>query len=273
MPLTAEELEKQGTEMDGALEIPVETPKVVVEPTVAVEPVVEPVAPVVEPAVAPVEPAQVEPSEAEKLAADNARLREELNEQARRYGQLPSATAPVQPVAPAAPTQPVVPVAGPIEFVSSEEAESLIDKPQEVLNAVLNKVFQAGREQAMREMPTLVRQQTLSEVALQGKVQKFWSENKDLEPYRDFCAMVANQVEVENPGLAFDAVLEKTGVVARERLNLSKVTAEPAVVDAPPIVPSTKPALVTAPGSARRPAPVATTVDKQIVEMEDILKF
>jgi nicotinate-nucleotide--dimethylbenzimidazole phosphoribosyltransferase len=278
MPTPEEIKAQQDAEMDSALEIPVApaegepvVPESAVEPEPAVTPAAEEVVPVV-PAAEPepeLEPA-TEPTSAETLAADNARLREELNEQARRFGQLSPASVPVSPVAPA-PT-PAAP-AGPIEFVSAEEAESLIDKPQQVLNAVLNKVFQAGREQAMREMPTLVRQQTLSEVSLQAKVQKFWSENNDLEPYKDFCAMVANQVEVENPGLAFDAVLEKTGEVARGRLNLPKGTAEAAVVDPPPAEPSAKPALVKAPGSARRPAPVLTAVDKQAAEMEDILKY
>jgi hypothetical protein len=275
MPLTEEELKAaQEAEMDAALESPSES-----EPGSSVggtevdgpeETVTEaPVEVAPAPETPPVPP---EPTEAERLAADNARLREELNEAARRMGMPPPVQAPPLAVAPT--PAPATSVPGtPIEFVTADEAESLIDKPQEVLNTLLNKVFQAGREQAMREMPTLVRQQTLSEINLQTKVQKFWSENEDLASYRDFCSMVANQIEVENPGLTFDEVLEKTGEKARERLKLPVKGTAAATEQAPPPAPapSATPALPKGPGSARKPAPQVTSVDKERQEMVDIL--
>lgn len=261
--------EAQQTEMDELLEVQSSE-------KAGEEAPVEAPAPEEKPEEKPVEEKPVEekkePTEAEKLAAENQLLRAELNELAKRTGERPAA-APVVVTPPAErPVQPVNQPATPIEFITADEAEGLLDKPQEVLNAVLNKVFQAGREQAMREMPTLVRNQTLTEMTLQQRVQKFWSDNKDLEPYKDFCSMVANQVEVENPGLAFGEVLDKTAETVRTRLNIPKPAAEEEVKPAEEIKePSLKPALPVSPGSARRPAPTPTPSDAQQKEMEDLM--
>ncbi len=283
MPTPEEEAQAvQAAQMGEILELPavaeggpaVLTPEPA--PVLAPAPAPEP-APVAVPEPTPAPVPEPGPTAAEKLAAENALLREELNKQARQFGQ-PAPTVPLVVTPPAPILSPTPTPAGPIDFVTQEEAESLIDKPKDVLNAVLNKVFQAGREQAMREMPTLVRQQTLTEMSIQQRVQKFWTENEDLEPYRDFCVMVANQVEVENPSLAFDAVLEKTGTVARERLNLPKVpitaaTPEPAPMPTPSPTPSANPALPVGSRSARRPAAEPAIVYQQAKEMEDILNL
>lgn len=231
------------------------------EPEAKPEPVVEPVA------------APTIPEKEKQLAEDNERLRTMLNDMARQGAGIVQ-PAPVVATPPAAtPVVPAGPLPSTLDFITDEEADSLIDKPKEVLNAVLNKVFQAGREQAMREMPTLVRQQALTEITVQQKVQKFWTDNKDLESYKDFCTMVANQVEVENPNLGFDEVLNETSKRVRERLKLTAVET-PVAAPEPVVEPSASPALPTGPKAARRgPPPVATAADAMAQEMEDILKY
>jgi hypothetical protein len=253
-----EDVRKDMDALAGLDPVKEESPAPVVEevPVVKTEEPVEEAAPPVEPVV------EVPPLDT--LATENERLRQELNELARRAGVQPK-EAPVTPT-------PIPPApASDVEFLSAEEAEAIMDDPK-LLNKYLNKVYQAGREITMRDMPTLVRQQALMEITLQSKIQGFWAENKDLEPYKDFCSMVASQLEVENPSLGFDEVLTKTGEVARERLNLPK---KGEVADAPSgnvEVPSNTPALPSGTRSARRPAPAPKPSDSQQGEMEDLAK-
>ena len=205
-----------------------------------------------------------EEAPADALAQENERLRQELNELARKTGGAPpERSAEVLP--------PKTESTAEVEFLSAEEAEAILDDPR-ALNKILNKVFQAGREITMREMPTLVRQQALMEMNIQRKVQHFWTENKDLEPYKDFCSMVASQLEVENPAMAFDEVLTKTGEVARQRLNLPAKGEKKGDAPTEEETLSLKPALPGSPRAARRPPPAPKPTEGQQSEMEDLAK-
>jgi len=224
-----------------------------------------------------VKPVEVKPVEAQPAATDEAatlrieidKLRQQLNELAKPATQATPAASPAETLPPKAEAT------AEVQFVTDEEAEALLDDPKG-LNKILNKVFQAGREMTLRDIPALVRQQAASEMTLQQKTQAFWAENKDLEQYRDFAAMVANQIEIAEPNLTFDEVLEKTGTTVRERLNLVR----PADDGTPPAEKpkveegevSTKPALPGGTKGARRPAPTVKPTEGQQREIEDMGK-
>ena len=204
--------------------------------------------------------------ELKKLNEDNQRLREQLNDLARKTGGLPQEVREQ----PTEAKEELKKEGEEVKFLSDEEADGLLDDPKK-LNTILNRVFQAGREQVMREMPTLVRQQTLSEMTLQQKTQKFWTENKDLDPFKDFVGMVANQVEVDHPDWDYGKIFDKTAEVARERLNLPTSGSEQPKEKKEEVV-DLKPALPTGQRGARRVVEeVAKTPEQK--EMDELFKF
>lgn len=215
---------------------PIETPPV--------EPVVSSVEPsVVEPTV--VEPPKTEPPKAEPpvtpepvvpvvdVEADNQALRDKLNEMARQIQQgvittptappttEPPKTEPLQPTSIESPPQGIMP---PI-FISKEEADLLIDKPDEVMPKILARVYEASRETVFREMQPYIVKMISNQVDILRKVEKFYTENKDLVNYKDFVGLVGTAIEQEHPDWNIDQVFTESAKVARERLRL-KASAE-----------------------------------------------
>ena len=217
-----------------------------------------------------VKPVEVKPDapavDNAKIQEDNQRLREQLNELARMTGQKVPEEKPAAEVKPKEEIKEDL-----IQFMTDEEAEELLDNPKK-LNEFLNRVFQAGRERTMKEMPTLVRQQTLTELNLQQLTQKFWGDNNDLTQYKDFVGMVANQIEVTNPSWDYAKVFDETAKVARERLNLpapgevkpKEEKKEEEVVDLKPALPVKRGARTLVDDPARTP---------QQKEIDDLFKF
>lgn len=108
-----------------------------------------------------------------------------------------------------------------INFLTEEEIENLQDNP-ETMNAVLNRVYQQARQDALKSIPDVVRKTTDRQIAIKDKVRDFYTDNPDLKSNRDFVSYVASEVEAENPDKDLDWIFEKTAKEARDRLGLRK---------------------------------------------------
>ena len=208
-----------------------QAPKVEEEPA-KVEPEVpvvkaEEEAPVVEKPV--VEQPVVEPPVVEEpdLAAENNRLRQMLNDIAKRVRE-PAATPPVAP-APGEETPAVVKpevLAVIADYITDEEADQFIDQPKQVMMKVLDRFAKVMQENTLRNLPNIVGDIAQRHITMYEKVQTFYRDNKDLEEFRDFCGLVGTQIEVEHPDWSVDQIYSETAKVARARLGLRQAMQE-----------------------------------------------
>lgn len=197
-----------------------------------------------------------EPDPGEELRKENEALRTQLNEIVRMRGGREDPTPPQ-------PTSPPQPSPAEIDFTQGVSVADLFDAPGPVLNTLLNKVYHAGREAAMQEIPALVQAHAAQTVDLRMKAKQFWDDNADLKEFADFVGLIANSVAQENPTLGLDDVYKETASRARARLKLIK--------GGQPSAPSTSPAL---PGthSGRKPAVTPKPLAGEAKEMEDMWK-
>jgi hypothetical protein len=203
----------EGTQVEKPIEEPAKVEEKVEEPIVE-EPVVEEQkeeAPVVE-----------EPD----LAAENNRLRQMLNDIAKRVRE-PGATPPVPPVPgeekPVIKSEALAVIA---DYITDEEADQFIDQPKAVLMKVLDRFATVMQENTLRNLPSIVGDIAQRHITMYEKVQGFYRENKDLEEFRDFCGLVGTQIEVEHPDWSVDQIYSETAKVARARLGLRQAMQE-----------------------------------------------
>lgn len=171
-----------------------------------------------------VEEVKVEPEgepapETPDYESENVRLRQMLNEIAKRVRE-PASTPPVVPV----PSDEKPPTKADVdlvaEFVTQEEADNLIDKPLEVLTSVLKRFAKVMREDTLRTLPPIVGDVAQRHITMYEKVQSFYRDNKDLDEFRDFVGLVGTQIENEHPDWTVDQIYTETAKVARARLGL-----------------------------------------------------
>lgn len=247
------------------------------EPTKAVpredKPAVEP--PVEQPApeVPPVKQAETPPPAEEKPAEKDeiAEMREMLNTYARQLAASKEQPVEQPPVEGERTPSATVPKDIPkdiIKFLTQEEADILIDQP-DVLNAVLTRVFYAAQESVLKSIPDTTRKAAQEQVAVLLRADRFYGANKDLVPYKDFTALVAGEIELQNPTWDIDKVYEETAKVTRARLRLGDLAEER--TNTPPA--DTSPAFPNRQPGSRKPNSAPRVVDEQISEMEKMLDF
>ena len=214
------------------------------------------------------EPTQEEePKEDSSIEAENARLREQLNEMARKIGASRGETP--SPVAQSVEhkreevkeaVQQVI-----AELVTDEEADALIDEPKKILSKVVDRAMKVLEEKIMRSLPPIVGNVAQHHISIYRQVDEFYKKNSDLEQYRDFVGLVGTQIEAENPDWPVTKIYEETAKVARARLGM-KLQAERSVEAKE--VPAMKPALPST-RSSRKPAggPALSEQQKEMVDM------
>jgi hypothetical protein len=233
---------------------PKEEPKV--EEPAVVEPVVEPVV---------AEPIVEAPPE---LETENIRLRQMINEMAKRVRE-PASTPPV-PVVPGeeikADKQAEV-LAVIADYITDEEADQFIDQPKAVLMKVLNRFANVMQEQTLRTLPEIVGSIAQRHITMYEKVQSFYKTNKDLEEFKDFCGLVGTQVEVEHPDWSVDEVYTETAKIARARLGLRQVVKDEEVSSTTDL--PTKTGLPSGHRTSRKPSggPQLSDDQKAMVDM------
>lgn len=215
-----QELEGVGKETIKTIEETKEQPTEVAEEVVVAEPVVEP-EPVVE--AEPVVEPEPEPEVVDEatLAEENERLRVMLNELAKKTREPAPLIKPQEVAVKSEPLKKDVEAIDILaDYITAEEADNLIDKPREVLTAVMGRLARVIRETIMRDLPPVVGSVAQHQISMFEKVQAFYRDNPDLNNYRDFCVLTAGQIENDHPDWDTDQIYAETAKVAKARLGL-----------------------------------------------------
>lgn len=109
-----------------------------------------------------------------------------------------------------------------IDFVGEVDDEDEIVITKEGLNKHLNSVRTKTMQEMMVILPgmaaTLVAQRTNMDKA----VEKFYEDNEDFVPHKDYVGLVAQQVQSKNPGLTYETMFKLVAKTVRKNLNLKK---------------------------------------------------
>lgn len=146
------------------------------------------------------------------------------------------------------------------DFIKDIDLDEVIREPSafnKILNSIYKKAvtFASGevkksQAETLQTVPSMVisdieRQKTLKEMT-----DKFYSTNKDLEPFKKVVGVVFEELASQNPGKPLIEVLEKVGDETRKRLELKKPDAKPTKADDkddPPPLPRKKGGRITQP--------------------------
>lgn len=143
-----------------------------------------------------------------------------------------------KPAATAAPT-----TAPPVEDISfiSEDIDPR-DMTREDFNKILNVVYKAGeksrrksQEDTLRSIPQIVKSNVVTQTTLKKATEDFYTNNKDLLPFKKAVAQVYEELASENPDWKLGKMFEELEKETRTRLDLQrKATVTNAPVTATP---------------------------------------
>jgi hypothetical protein len=132
------------------------------------------------------------------------------------------------------------PVEEPIQFDSQsfiaedEDLDDLVRDPEK-LNEVFNKIYQRAvtdtrkvlGEGILRSIPDIVRASVDIMDKLKQMNTKFYTDNKDLEPFKKVVASVFEEIASGNPGKDMMTLLPMVATESRKRLELHKQAVQP----------------------------------------------
>ena len=163
-----------------------------------------------------------EEDERDKVIAE---LRKKLDEkEAEKEEEQPEEEAPVE-----TPIQ-----FEPQEFISEDDLEDIYNDPK-VLNNMLNKVYQKAvsdtrkvlGEGVLRSIPDIVRTSVNVMDKLKKMNDKFYTDNKDLTPFKKVVATVFEEIATKHPGKDMMELLTDVAKESRKRLELYNEAAQP----------------------------------------------
>lgn len=206
--------------------------------------------------------------ELDRIKRENEELRTKLAEKVADRTKLPKTKHPTTDA-------PVVDE----DFVKDVDLDEVTREPSafnKLLNTIYKKAIQTVRgearrtkEDTLRELPEMVTRKLETEKSLKEMSDKFYTKNKDLEPFKKVVGVVFEELASENPTLKYNEVLEKVGDETRKRLDLKKPIAEPPKKkddDDPPPLPRKKG------GRVVQPKNEPNLVTSQISDMNKALK-
>ena len=192
-------------------------PDPVLDPVPTPDPVIVP-DPVVVPAPEP------EPDELTKIKAKNIELENEL-----KALRKPPEPAPVVVPAPAPAPTPDPDKVEEIDFLKDHDLDEVTRDPaafNKLLNAVLMKGVELGEgrsrkgdESVLRSMPEIVKKNIEVVTNLKKMSDQFYTENKDLAPFKKVVAVVFEEKLAENSDKTYEEVLKDVGAEVRKRLE------------------------------------------------------
>lgn len=194
-----------------------------------------------------------EPSLTEGEEDDAESLRRQLAEANLRLLQYEQGSAKqpqAQPQPEPAPTQPQQPSAFPqmpnevssLDFIGQEDHIRILES-KESFNALLNKVatvaynaaVMASQERILRQIPHVVETTANQQMQIKDIVGRFYSANKDLEPYKPAVSMAAIKLHNENPNMPLEEMLNKAAEETRKVLRIRPGTQARQRVPAQPV--------------------------------------
>ncbi len=166
------------------------------------------------------------------------------------------------------------------EFATEEEHTDMFSN-RETLNKVLSRVYQAGREVSMRDLPELVRPEVRRQLAVEKRVDAFFGDNKDLLRVRKYVGKVAAGLAIKDGSKSVDTVLTDAGKLVREELKIPKEEVEVKGKEDPKVTPvsgavTPNPAFASAPGGGVPAIPAEAAGKKlptQEQEVSDMIDF
>ena len=198
----------------------------------AVPPAVEAVEPVVE--AAPIEivpattvvtteaaPVVVEQSTEEILREQILALTAQLQGNAQRYPEAPKPVGDVSaPSIPPVTTtqQPITAQSVLAPFLTAEELDEIIDKPELILTAI-----QRSNEHVMQQAKMMVSGEINRQIMITKAVTEFYDANKDLAPYASFVQHVMAEQEGKSQDKTYAQIFADTASECRKRLGLKPV--------------------------------------------------
>jgi hypothetical protein len=144
-----------------------------------------------------------------------------------------------------------------------------------LLNTIYKKAVESvrgevkkSREETIQSIPNIVTSNMELQKTLKELSDKFYNENKDLQPFKKVVGVVFEEIASQNPKLLYNEVLGKVGVETRKRLELKPIVVVPDVKDddGPPPLPRVKKG-----GRITQPKPESNPVVSQIDEMNKTL--
>jgi len=113
-----------------------------------------------------------------------------------------------------------------IEFVENEEELQDLTEDVDSFNELMSRMFHTVREEVTRVVPEIAHQTMKQRQSVQKAVKGFWKENPDLQDWEKQVQAVAQEVQAQNPNADHRTILDKSGEVVRERLDLHKQAKE-----------------------------------------------
>ncbi len=113
--------------------------------------------------------------------------------------------------------------------IGEEEFEEILEDRKK-FNTFLGKFAESIRQKAtsetLRSIPDVVRHNMQVMNQLHAERDRFYNENKDLQPFKKVVAQVFEEIASDNPDKQYNELLELTGKEARKRLDLKKKAVE-----------------------------------------------
>ncbi len=131
----------------------------------------------------------------------------------------------VKPI-PATPVEaPVVakPETQTIDFIGGQDLD--LGDPV-VINQLLNKVFQLGRQDTYRSVPGMVDPIISNKIAMGEMVRDFYTRNPDLAKYRALVGSIALELQEKNPSWGTSELFNETEKEFRSRHNMARLTGD-----------------------------------------------
>lgn len=112
-----------------------------------------------------------------------------------------------------------------LDFLDEIEDLEATLKDKKKLTEILQKVYAKAKVDALKAMPSIVEKSVSRQAAMQAAKQQFYSENPELVGKETVVAVVAQQVQNENPTMNMSQIMKETAKRTRELLNLKKKAA------------------------------------------------
>ena len=114
-----------------------------------------------------------------------------------------------------------------LDFIGQTDHLSILEN-RDSFNALLNKVatvaynaaVMASQERILRQIPKVVETTANQQLQIKGIVDRFYTTNKDLEPYKPAVSMAAIKLYNENPNMPLEEMLTKAAEETRRVLRI-----------------------------------------------------
>ncbi len=129
----------------------------------------------------------------------------------------------------AAPTTEAPLILGEQDFIGDLDVDELV-RDKASFNKLLNVVFAKGvsesrklaSEKVLLALPDIVKHNITLLSTLKEASDKFYSENKDLTPFKKVVAVVFEEIAAKNPGKKYDELMKEVSTETRKRLELHR---------------------------------------------------